>query len=280
MTWRRFLRAVLVVVSLSYAASAVAVEYVPGFSAAVKALGTCLSVAGTTVTVSCTSAFGTQTITGTPTWSSAQTFPGLTLSGTISGTPTWASAQTLPGLTLTDTLVMGGRAITGIDDTSTVNLGSSSSTGTLCAVANVNTTAVGNVGAGEDDLMTYSLPANTLTATTRVIRVTAWFTTAANGNTKSFAAYWGAASLTIVTAAAWSGQTAFATLYIIRTGANTQDFYLHGGDAAGPTFRMPLRTTATETESGAVTLKFTGESGSSATDDAVNRFMMVEVCHG
>lgn len=59
----------------------------------------------------------TGTITGTPTWNSTQTFPGVTTAGTVAlagatvtGQPTWSSAQTIPGLTTTSGTVKLGTA--------------------------------------------------------------------------------------------------------------------------------------------------------------------------
>lgn len=146
-----------------------------------------------------------------------------------------------------------------------------------CEVLTTDISAVGNVGGGTDPLMSYTVPAGTLTAATPIIRVTGWFTTAANGNTKTFTFEWGATSVSIVSAA-WNSVTASMTFYVVRTGTNTQDVYGRGGDSAGPTFRMPARATATETETADVVLRFTGESGSSANDDAVQRMMLVEAC--
>ena len=57
------------------------------------------------------------TVTGTYTLGGTPTLSGPTLSGTIAGTPTWASAQTFPGLTLTGNLAMGANAITFTDAT-------------------------------------------------------------------------------------------------------------------------------------------------------------------
>jgi hypothetical protein len=53
MTLKRFLRALVVTVGLTYAASALAVEYVPGVSAALRSLTDCLSVSGSVVTTGC-----------------------------------------------------------------------------------------------------------------------------------------------------------------------------------------------------------------------------------
>lgn len=51
----------------------------------------------------------------------------------------------------------------------------------------VNTTEVGNVGTGVDDLMTYTLPANTILNAGESLEIEAGFTFAANGNNKQIA---------------------------------------------------------------------------------------------
>ncbi len=55
--------------------------------------------------------------------------------------------------------------------------------------------SVGNIGAGEDDLLTYSVPARTIEADNQYIVVKAWGTTAANANNKQVKLYWGASQL-------------------------------------------------------------------------------------
>src|SRR5687767_12752958 len=63
----------------------------------------------------------------------------------------------------------------------------------------VKTTAVGNVGAGTDDLQTYDLPASVLGVDGRCLRITAWGTTANNVNAKTVTMAFG--SQTVMTQA-------------------------------------------------------------------------------
>ena len=168
-------------------------------------------------------------------------------------------------------LALGNNDITGIGDGSTVQLGTSSSTGTLCAFASVNTTAVGNVGAGEDDLMSYSLPANALATNGAFVEVLAEFTMAANASSKTIIFYFGATSVELT--AAGNNITVDALGRVIRTGATTQSMtvssiYSNGGADT-------IRATPAETLSGAITMKFTG--GATTTDDIIQRSMIVRV---
>ena len=159
----------------------------------------------------------------------------------------------------------------------TLSVGGSSSTGSVCAVANVNTTAVGNVDGGADDLMTYSLPANTLGASARVIRITARFTGAANANSKTMTFVFGASS-TAIFINSGSANTYYINFVIARSGLNTQDIWGDRWEVGGPSGNGLARVTATETETAAITIKFTGTA--TATDDIVQRLMIVEVCNG
>jgi len=62
----------------------------------------------------------------------------------------------------------------------------------------VNVSSVGNVGAGEDDLMSYTMPAETMNVANRGVRIIAWGTTAANSNQKTINLYFGATILRMI----------------------------------------------------------------------------------
>lgn len=152
----------------------------------------------------------------------------------------------------------------------------------LTAVANAgvlvletNTTPVGNVNTGEDDLMTYSLPANTLNANAQGVRVTAWGRTPSNANAKTLKMYFGTTavlsfSLTANQVNAWR-----ASGIVMRTGAATQisdATLLQGGTATA--LAVALDAGPTATLSGAVTIKCTGAA--TTTNDIVQEGMIVE----
>jgi hypothetical protein len=121
----------------------------------------------------------------------------------------------------------------------------------------VTTAAVGNVGADEDNLITYTLPANTLNDTGKGVRITAWGTTANNSNPKTVKLYFGSAILTTALTVSQVG-TWRITADVYRTGSSTQDYsaqLLQGGattlvDAEGGSL--------TETDTAAITIKCTG----------------------
>jgi len=137
------------------------------------------------------------------------------------------------------------------------------------------TTPVGNVTTGEDDLMSYTLPAGRLDEDDKVIRVRAWGTMANNGNAKTLRPYFGATavqsvSLTVSTTR-WNLE-----MTVVRTGAATQAAHARTehGSAAANTVAQDVAS-PTETLSGAVVIKLTGEA--TATNDIVQSGMIVEL---
>lgn len=94
--------------------------------------------------------------------------------------------------------------------------------------ANVSTTAVGNIGAGVDPLISYTLVANSLTQAGRGIRLTAWGSVANVANAKTITCGFGATSTTLAgvsnVVSATSGANNWKVVVeIARTGASTQD---------------------------------------------------------
>ena len=140
-------------------------------------------------------------------------------------------------------------------------------------VIHVNAAAVGNVGSGTDDLMTFSLPANTLNRTGKVIRAWGWGTTANNVNAKTLTFNVGS-QVVVSTALTASIAGQWETLVtIIRTGANTQDIRARTLQGATVIFDQEL-TAGTQTETAAITLKMTGAA--TADNDIVQEGMIIE----
>lgn len=145
--------------------------------------------------------------------------------------------------------------------------------------ANINQTvqsaiaSVGNLGAGEDDLITHSLSASTLSANGQWIEVIGTITFAANANSKRVKAYFGATTIYDSTAQIQSGGALQVRILITRTGAATQNATATAvAGATTPLFADDSTfTNPAETLSGAITIKFTGEGV--ADNDIVNRDM-------
>jgi hypothetical protein len=145
---------------------------------------------------------------------------------TGAGVPVTAAAATLLDdadiSAILSTLGFSAFFKTLIDDADQATIRASIGAGTA-VVLNVNTTAVGNVGGGADTLMTFNLPANTLSAVQKTIKVTAWGTTANNANAKSLAFNFGGTqlfgpALTVSQAGRWR-----VDAIIVSTGVNAQD---------------------------------------------------------
>ena len=199
------------------------------------------------------------------------------LLGTASNAPTFSDANIATGAAINPAKISGTAATLGAANTftsasNTFVLGATSisAVGTL----NVNTTAVGNVGAGPDDLIIYTLPANTLVATPRGLRITAYGTTANTGNAKTVSLRWGSQtlhsqSLTVSIAGRWE-----IVGYVLRTGANTQDGNTR--IVQGPTALVGGSTLAgTQTETGTITIKCVADTVT-ADNDIVQELLMVE----
>ena len=138
----------------------------------------------------------------------------------------------------------------------------------------VNTTAVGNVDGGEDNLITYSMEKNTLLNLGDFIEIEAFGTFANNTNSKTVKLYLGTTVVFSVV-----GTTAFQNVdwhlksTIIRTTATTQKII------STITVSGALATDyveAAEDFATALTIKCTGTSGSAATDDIIQKGLIIK----
>jgi hypothetical protein len=134
----------------------------------------------------------------------------------------------------------------------------------------LSTIAVGNVGTGEDNLKSYTLPANSLIADDRGVRITAWGTKANNADAKTLKLYFGSAAiLTHSLGTSAAGNWKIEAL-VFRTGSSTQDYM---ADLTG-TDTDQESGTATETDTSTIVIKCTGEATSN--NDIVQDGLLVE----
>lgn len=202
-----------------------------------------------------------------------------TLAGKVStGTQSFAGAKTFTGAVDCDsTLNVDGQV--SLDLAPQFYPGTSSTTyATGSGVLNSNITAVGNVGAGEDDLMTYTVPANVLSANGKAIKVTGSFTVTNNANAKTLKFYWNAVAVLSLPLQASIGTPATAECYIYRTSSGNQRIYgtITHADATGTVpFCNFGNTTGTATDTGTIVLKFTATA--TTNDDISQKTMLVEV---
>ena len=138
----------------------------------------------------------------------------------------------------------------------------------------VSTTSVGNVGAGEDTLITYSLAA-ILDANAKGVRITAWGTTPNNANAKTLKMYFG--STAIVTDALPVNQVNVWKIVaeVIRTAASAEESVAYIVRTATIGTGTDIENTQpAENTANAITIKCTGEATSN--DDIVQRGLIIE----
>ena len=191
----------------------------------------------------------------------------VTLAGSNSGNPTIGVSG---GSLALSAAVIGASTIACTAGTGT---GQPVMIGTL----HVDTTAVGNVGAGTDDLMTYSLPANSLSANKKGVRITVWGRCANNANAKTVSLLFGATSISIPTRTsvdhAWR-----VVCTVIRTGSGAQllSAEVHGSTVNSTTVsdNGVSESTPAETDTAAITIKCTAVGV--ADNDIVQKGLHVE----
>lgn len=178
-------------------------------------------------------------------------------------------------------VMLGNTSVTEVKSSGkfTSGVGTGSGTATLIGVISVNTTAVGNVGAGTDDLMTYTLPANSQSANGKGVRVTAWGSTAAVAGAKTIGAVIGS---TVIASHDVSAGAVIVKWHlvveILRTGANAQictASFVYNQTGFGGAARTES-VTSTEVDTAAIILKVTGNSANAANNDIVQTGMLVE----
>jgi len=149
--------------------------------------------------------------------------------------------------------------------------------GTAWGRLHVNTTAVGNVGTGEDDLMTYSMPANTLEANGRTIRVTMGGTLGGSAGNKTIKLYFGSAQILTLTNSGSTTRYWFIEMLVARSASNEQKIIATltlSTDIAASFDASHSAETSTEADTSTIIIKATGEGTSN--NDVVQTFLLVE----
>lgn len=136
-------------------------------------------------------------------------------------------------------------------------------------------TDAGNIGSGEDDLSSYSIPGGTLSADGDFLDFTFTVTFAANTNNKQVKLYFGGTTVYASGAQAQNAGTMELVGRVIRTGATSQRISVSVRSNTTNFPDVAEYTTATETLSGSVTLKATGEA--TADNDIVQKLLTAEL---
>jgi hypothetical protein len=147
----------------------------------------------------------------------------------------------------------------------------------LGGVLTTSTTAVGNITGGEDNLITYSLQKNTLQNIGDTLEIIAYGTTAANANAKTIKLIIGSTTLFTTGAVAFNNKDWCLRCTLIRTAAATQQaITTFQGDFALLTNTADF-VTGTEDFTTSLTIKCTGTSGGSATDDIIQKGLVIKL---
>lgn len=199
----------------------------------------------------------------------------------LSGAATVDRTQTLQDVT--DTFVYRASTDTLTNKTAT-DMANNAGTGTETFRANghisVDPTAVATgANTTETDLISYSLPLNTLSANNRGVRIRAWGQVAANASTKTIRLYFG--NSVVVSNNISTAPNSVAWLFegeVFRTGSSTQDSIGRGqcgSIAQSITFVQP-----TEDTTAAITIKITGQNGTATSSDITAEGLTIEYLNG
>jgi hypothetical protein len=154
--------------------------------------------------------------------------------------------------------------------TATVGGTLTTSTASTCTIADTN----------ETDLWTYTLPANSLDANGRGVRVTTWGTFASTANTKTARLYFGSTVIgnTSVSASAPNNTSWMGTGMVLRTGAATQTAMstVHVGGGAFLTNNNGGAITPAADTTATIVIKITGQNGTAAANDICVKGAVVE----
>ena len=160
------------------------------------------------------------------------------------------------------------------DNTITIPAGSSGSNAQLGGTIYIDTTAVGNVGAGEDTLMTYAVPANTLSNDGDYLEIEAWGVTAANANNKNIKLKIGTTTLLATGAVAANGANWWISAVIARTGASAESIIAKIISDDALIVDSATYTAGTQSTTAAFSITCTGEA--TANDDIVQHGLIIK----
>jgi hypothetical protein len=141
-------------------------------------------------------------------------------------------------------------------------------------LTNSTTTASTGANTTETDLWTYSMPANTLVADGKAVRIAVYGSTAANANVKTVRLYFGSTLLRTVFSAASNNETWYATAVVLRSGASAEvavTYNIISGTVAS------TNTAPNEATASPIVIRVTGQNGTATAGDIVFRGAVVEL---
>ncbi|HKD28314.1 MAG TPA: hypothetical protein VKC66_20725 [Xanthobacteraceae bacterium] len=205
---------------------------------------------------------------------------------TFQGTDTYVGRttnDTLTNKTLTSPIIVGGAIdnavvggttpAAGTFTTLLARAGNGTSNVRIAGQITAQLTVTGTgVDTTEDILQTFTLPANTLDAVGRSLRIRAWGTFGANTNIKTIRLYFGS-KIYDSTALAQNGTGWILEAEVYKTGSNTQTSWatiLAGFSDPGAEINAP-----NQTDTAPIVIKVTGQNGTASANDTVCNGMSV-----
>lgn len=155
---------------------------------------------------------------------------------------------------------------------------------------NLDTTAVGNVGGGTDDLMTYTVPASTLAATNDALRIRMSGIVSAQdggaGDTRTIVWSYAGNNIDSRVINATNAQCNWCIdLWIVRISTANTVFYdstwgaWNSGSDTAPLRSFKTQGTIAATHTNANVLKATGNSSDAVNNDIVQQLLVVDLCN-
>ena len=163
-----------------------------------------------------------------------------------------------------------GSFVTNTDGRVVCRMGTGTARPSLIGVVLVDSTAVASATAGPNDLITATLPANSLIAASRGLRITAGGTTTNNADAKTLTLNFGSQEVLTQAMTVNEANTWEIEAIVLRTGASTQDVFAKVTQLTGTALRKGTFTAGTQTETAAIIIKCT------ATEEITQEFLLVE----
>ncbi len=149
----------------------------------------------------------------------------------------------------------------------------------LSGILNINTTPVGNIGAGTDDLISYSLSANMLKNDGDYLEVEGWGIFAANSNNKTVTVNFGSQIIYTTDANAANDGTWSFKAKIVRLTSSTQEIvveFLSNNTTLQDDPNYPvIRTAGTQNLTTILNIKCTGTGTS--TNDIIQKMQIIKL---
>lgn len=141
---------------------------------------------------------------------------------------------------------------------------------------------VGNVGTGEDDLQTYTLPASTLITTGDSIRIEAQYVIANNANQKRIKLFFGSATLFDTTATGLALSVSYSInieARVFKDGSNSQRYVVNytATPSSGSAILGTTYGTASQTDTNTIVVKGTGETNAASDNDVTMPTLFIKL---